>query len=141
VVRQVLVYRVVHEGIVADRTFAACVLCQLYGTCDSLRNENIGEVLVVVNGGFHLSQRARESLRAPLPVAGSNVRFYLLPNSSRLYVTGQLLGMYVFGYGDFLSTIVTLGLTVNRHFGIRAGYQLTQRFNINNRSNRILDST
>jgi len=45
--------------------------------------------------------------------------------------------MYFFGYGDFLSTIGTLGLTVNRHFGIRAGYQLAQRFNINNRSNRI----
>src|SRR5215469_5157355 len=91
----------------------------------------------ITNGTFHVSQRAQGSLRAPLPVAGPNVRFYLLSDSDRLYVTGQLLGMYFFGYGDFLSTIETLGLAVNRHFAIRGGYQLAQRFNINNRSNRI----
>jgi hypothetical protein len=91
----------------------------------------------VVNGGFHASQRAQGSLRAPIPVAGPNARFYLLPNSSRLYVTGQLLGMYFFGYGNFLSTVDTLGFTLNRHFGVRAGYQLAQRFTVNNKSNRI----
>jgi hypothetical protein len=76
-------------------------------------------------------------LRAPLPVAGPTGRFYLIPNSSRLFVTGQLLGMYFFGYGDFLSTVETLGLTVTRHVAIRGGYQLAQRFNITNKSNRI----
>jgi hypothetical protein len=76
-------------------------------------------------------------LRAPLPVAGPVGRFYLIPNSSRLFVTGQLLGMYFFGYGNFLSTFDTLGFTVNRHFGIRGGYQLAQRLTINNKSNRI----
>ena len=91
----------------------------------------------ITNGTFHVSQRARGSLRAPLPVAGPAARFYLLPDSSRLFVTGQLLGMYFFGYGNFLSTIDTLGLTVTRHFGIRGGYQLAQRLNINSKSNRI----
>jgi hypothetical protein len=47
-------------------------------------------------------------LRAPLPVVGPDVRFYLLPNSSRLFVTGNLLGMYFLGYGNFLSTIGTM---------------------------------
>jgi len=56
---------------------------------------------------------------------------------SRLYLTSQLLGMYFVGYGDFLSTIETLGRAANRHFAIRGSYQLAQRFNINNRFNRI----
>lgn len=91
----------------------------------------------ITNGTLHVSQRSQGSLRAPLPVAGPTGRFYLIPNSSRLFVTGQLLGMYFFGYGNFLSTLDTLGFTVNRHFGIRGGYQLAQRFTINNKSNRI----
>jgi hypothetical protein len=91
----------------------------------------------ITNGAFHVSQRARGSLRAPLPVAGPNARFYLLPDSTRLFVTGQLLGMYLFGYGNFLSTVDTLGLAVTRHFAIRGGYQLAQRLNINSKSNRI----
>lgn len=96
----------------------------------------------VTNGTLHLSQRSQGSLRAPLPVAGPTGRLYLIPNSSRLFVTGQLLGMYFFGYGNFLSTLDTLGVTVNTHFGIRGGYQLAQRFTINNKSNRIgLDLT
>jgi len=45
--------------------------------------------------------------------------------------------MYFVGYGDFLSTIETLGRAANRHFAIRGSYQLAQRFNINNRFNRI----
>ena len=76
-------------------------------------------------------------MRAPIPVLGPDVRFYLLPNSSRLYVTGNVLGMYFFGYGNFVSTFDTLGLTVNKHLGIRAGYQLGTRFNVNNKANRI----
>ena len=91
----------------------------------------------ITNGTQHVSQRSQGSLRAPLPVAGPTGRFYLIPNSSRLFVTGQLLGMYFFGYGNFLSTFDTLGFTVNRHFSIRGGYQLAQRLSINNKSNRI----
>jgi hypothetical protein len=91
----------------------------------------------VVNGTPLVAHRAEGSLRAPLPVAGPDVRFYLLPHSSRLYVTGNLLGMYFFGYGNFLSTIDTLGLTVNKHLGIRAGYQMGTRLNINNKADRI----
>jgi hypothetical protein len=91
----------------------------------------------ITNSTLHVSERSQGSLRAPLPVAGPTGRFYLIPNSSRLFITGQLLGMYFFGYGNFLSTFDTLGFTVNRHFGIRGGYQLAQRMVINNKSNRI----
>lgn len=91
----------------------------------------------ITNGMLHVSQRSQGSLRAPLPVAGPTGRLYLIPNSSRLFLTGQLLGMYFFGYGNFLSTFDTMGFTVNRHFGIRGGYQLAQRLNIKAKSDRI----
>jgi hypothetical protein len=91
----------------------------------------------VVNGVPHFAQRAEASLRAPLPVAGPDVRLYLLPNSSRLFVTGNLQGMYFFGYGNYLSTFDTLGLTANKHLSIRAGYRLGQRLNINSKTDRI----
>ena len=91
----------------------------------------------VTNGLPHFAHRAQGSLRAPLPVAGPNIRFYLLPNSNRLFVDSNLLGMYFFGYGNFLSTFDTLGLTATKHLGIRAGYRLGQRLNINNDTNRI----
>ena len=91
----------------------------------------------ITNGTQHVSERSQGSLRAPLPVAGPTGRFYLIPNSSRLFVTGQLLGMYFFGYGNFLSTFDTVGFTVNKHFSIRGGYQLAQRLTINNKPSRI----
>jgi hypothetical protein len=91
----------------------------------------------VTNGVPRVSQRAQGSLRAPLPVAGPDARLYLLPHSSRLFVTGNLLGMYFFGYGNFLSTIDTVGLTVNKHISARAGYQLGTRLNVNSKTDRI----
>ena len=80
---------------------------------------------------------ASGSLRAPIPVAGPDVRFYIIPNSSRLFVTGNLLGMYFFGYGNFISTFDTLGLTVTKHLSVRAGYQLGSRLNVNTKTNRL----
>ena len=76
-------------------------------------------------------------MRAPIPVAGPNVRFYLLPSSSRLYVTGQLLGMYFFGYGNFLSSQGTIGLKLTKNIALRGGYQLGSRLNVNTKSQRL----
>ncbi len=42
-------------------------------------------------------------VRAPLPVAGPHLRFYPW---SRLYVDANVLGMYFFGYGNFVSSTV-----------------------------------
>ena len=79
-------------------------------------------------------------LRFRLP--GPDVRFYILPKSNRLFVTGNLLGMYFFGYGNFLSTIDTLGFTATKHINVRAGYQLGTRLNVNSKTDRIgLDLT
>jgi len=57
-------------------------------------------------------QFAKKSLLAPIPVAGPQGRFYLR-NSPRLYVEGNLYGMYFFfGYGNFVSTSDNLGVTL-----------------------------
>jgi len=86
----------------------------------------------VSNGLPAVAHRAQGSLRAPLPVAGPDARFYLTKNSNRLFVTGNILGMYFFGYGNFISTVDTIGLTAAKHLAIRAGYQLGTRLNVNN---------
>jgi hypothetical protein len=35
--------------------------------------------------------------------------------------------MYLFGYGNFVSTTNDLGLTVNKHLSVNAGYSLGSR--------------
>ncbi len=86
----------------------------------------------VSNGLPVVAHRAQGNLRAPLPVAGPDVRFYLTKNSNRLFVTGNVFGMYFFGYGNFVSTFDTLGVSATKHLNIRAGYQLGTRLNVNN---------
>lgn len=71
------------------------------------------------------------SLLAPIPVAGPEWRLYIT-NSPRLFWEGNLYGMYLFGYGNFLSTTNTVGLTLNKHLSINAGYALGSRLVVNN---------
>lgn len=73
---------------------------------------------------------AKKSLLAPIPVAGPQYRLYLT-KSPRLYVEGNLFGMYFFGYGNFISTADDLGVTLTKHFSVNAGYQLGSRLNVN----------
>ncbi len=86
----------------------------------------------VSNGLPVVAHRAQGNLRAPLPVAGPDVRFYLTKNSNRVFVTGNVFGMYFFGYGNFISTFDTIGVSATKHLNIRAGYQLGTRLNVNN---------
>lgn len=72
---------------------------------------------------------AKKSLLAPIPVAGPQFRFYLT-NSPRLFVEGNLYGMYFFGYGNFVSTADDIGVTLNKHLSLNAGYQLGSRLNV-----------
>ena len=76
---------------------------------------------------------AKKSLLAPIPVAGPAFRFYLT-NSPRLFVEGNLFGMYLFGYGNFVSTADNVGVTLNKHLSLNAGYQLGSRLTVNNDS-------
>jgi hypothetical protein len=86
----------------------------------------------VVNGVPVLAHRAKGTIRAPLPIFGPDVRFYLTKNSNRLFVTGNVLGMYFFGYGNFISTVDTVGFSATKHLNIKPGYKLGSRLNVNN---------
>jgi hypothetical protein len=89
------------------------------------------------DGVHHAEVSGSGSLVAPIPVAGPQFRLYLT-NSPRLFVEGDLYGMYLFGYGNFISTADTLGLTINRHLSVNAGYSLGSRLVVNNNnSDRI----
>jgi hypothetical protein len=94
-----------------------------------------------VSGGGGVQQgqvSGSASLLAPIPVAGPEYRFYIT-NSPRVFVEGNVYGMYLFGYGNFISTTNSLGLTFAKHFSVNAGYALGSRLvvNNNNASNRI----
>ena len=96
-----------------------------------------------VNGeGVHqAAMTAKGSLLASIPVAGPEFRLYLT-NSPRVYIQGNLYGMYFFGYGNFVSTTDVLGITLTKHISANVGYQLGSRLNVTGTSNRIaLDLT
>ncbi len=42
--------------------------------------------------------------------------------------------MYLFGYGDFLSTANALGFSINKHLSLNNGYALGSRLVVNNNS-------
>jgi hypothetical protein len=92
----------------------------------------------VVNGVQQAAVSASASLLAPIPVAGPEFRLYLT-NSPRLFVEGNVYGMYLGGYGSFVSTTDTIGMTLTKHLSLNAGYQLGSRLvvNNNNSSKRI----
>jgi hypothetical protein len=81
-----------------------------------------------VNGG---QQTAIGSLLAPIPVAGPEFRLYLT-NSPKLFVEGNVYGMYFGGYGNFVSTVDTLGWTLTKHLSANVGYQLGSRLVVTN---------
>lgn len=88
---------------------------------------------VVQGPGGSQQATGSASILAPIPVAGPQYRFYLT-NSPRLFVEGNVYGMYLFGYGNFVSTTNDLGLTLNKHLSINAGYSLGSRLVVNNNS-------
>jgi hypothetical protein len=93
---------------------------------------------VTGDGTQQAAATASGSLLAPIPVAGPDFRFYLT-NSPRVFVEGQVMGMYLFGYGNFVSTADDIGLSINKHLSVNAGYQLGSRLVVNDSAsaNRI----
>jgi len=75
---------------------------------------------VIGPGGTVTNARsASKSLFVPLPTGGPAFRYYLLP--SRFYVDGAISGMYLFGYGNFISTSGILGISLGHHLSLRGG--------------------
>jgi hypothetical protein len=85
------------------------------------------------NGVFRPARSVEGSLLAPIPVAGPEFRIYLT-NSPRLFVEGNVYGMYFFGYGNFISSGGTLGVTLSKQLSVNGGYQLGSRLVVHNNS-------
>jgi hypothetical protein len=85
--------------------------------------------VATVNGGQ--SEAATGSLLAPIPVGGPEFRLYLT-NSPKLFVEGNVYGMYFGGYGNFVSTADTIGWILTKHLSLNAGYQLGSRLVVSN---------
>jgi len=79
---------------------------------------------------------ASSSLLAPIPVAGPEFRLYLT-NSPRLFVEGNIYGMYLFGYGNYYSTFGDLGFSITKHLTVNAGYTLGSRLKVKGTSSRV----
>jgi hypothetical protein len=96
---------------------------------------------ITADGTHQAAVSASKSLLAPIPVAGPQFRYYLT-NSPRVFIQGNVYGMYLFGYGNFVSTAGDIGLTLTKHITANAGYQLGSRLDVHGTSNRIaLDLT
>lgn len=76
------------------------------------------------------------SLLAPIPVAGPEGRIYLT-KSPLVFLEGNLYGMYFFGYGNYLSTTDDIGLSISKHFSVKAGYALGSRLKVKDTSSRV----
>jgi hypothetical protein len=89
------------------------------------------EAQVTGDGVHHGAVTASTSRFTPLPIAGPDFRVFLT-NSEHLYLDGHIYGMYFFGYGNFVSAASAVGFNFNRHFGLKAGYQVGSRLVITN---------
>jgi hypothetical protein len=112
---------------------AGAIQVDLFNTSASL-----SAAAQIVNGMQQAAISGKQSLLAPIPVAGPVARLYLT-DSPRLFVEANVYGMYLFGYGNFVSTADYLGLTVTKNLSVNAGYQLASRLVVNNdsKSNRL----
>ena len=89
---------------------------------------------VTSDGVQHPATSSEASLLVPLPVAGPEFRLYLTP---RIFVEGNFYGMYLFGYGNFVSTAGDLGFSLSKHLTFNVGYGLASRLQVNTQSNSI----
>ncbi len=91
---------------------------------------------VTGNGVQQAASSASASLLAPIPVAGPEFRIYLT-KSQRLFINGNVFGMYLFGYGNYASTTDYLGVSLFKHLSIDAGYAVGSRLRVNDQNNRV----
>ncbi|MGC1870849.1 MAG: hypothetical protein WA700_07820 [Acidobacteriaceae bacterium] len=91
---------------------------------------------VTGDGTQYAAKSASGSFIAPIPVAGPQYRLYLT-NSPRLFVEGDVYGMYFFGYGNYVSLEDSIGYSVNKHVSLKAGYALATRLIVNAQTDRI----
>ncbi len=95
---------------------------------------SLSAVAQVNNGVPQSAAISSGRVRAPLPVAGPHLRFY---PASRFFVDANVLGMYFFGYGNFVSSTGTIGLKLTHNLAFTGGYQLGSRLNVNTKTSRV----
>jgi hypothetical protein len=78
---------------------------------------------------------ASGSIFVPLPVGGPDIRYYFL--NKRLFVDGNVKGMYFFGYGNFVSTAGKVGFNFGHHVSAVGGYTLGSHLAIHGTSSRL----
>jgi len=91
---------------------------------------------VTGDGTHQVAVSGSKTLLAPIPVAGPEFRYYLT-DSPRVFIEGNVYGMYLFGYGNFFSSAGDIGITLTKHITANAGYQLGSRLNVNGTPNRV----
>lgn len=89
----------------------------------------ISAMAQTAGGTQQVARSASGSLLAPIPVAGPEFRLYLT-NSPRLFIQGNVFGMYLFGYGNYVSSAGVIGLTLSKHLSMTGGYQLGSRIEV-----------
>ncbi len=94
------------------------------------------EAQVTGDGTHQAAVSGSKTLLAPIPVAGPEFRSYLT-DSPRVFVEGNVYGMYLFGYGNFFSATGDFGITLSRHITANAGYQLGSRLDVNGTPDRV----
>jgi hypothetical protein len=87
--------------------------------------------------GVSAVRSASGSVFAPLPVFGPDGRWYPIHNSNRIALDGFIRGMYLFGYGDFLSARGTIVVTFHPHWSFIAGYQMGQDLSIHGGNDQL----
>jgi hypothetical protein len=98
---------------------------------------NINAAAQVTSDGVrHAAVSASGSILAPIPVGGPDFRYYLT-DSPKVFVEANVLGMYLFGYGSFISSQGALGFNFSKHFAAVGGYQLASHLQVNNAPDRI----
>jgi hypothetical protein len=85
----------------AIRTQASCEGLPTKGYCAAKE--------VTSDGVRHAATSSQASLLAPIPVAGPEFRFYI---THLFVVEGNAYGMYLFGYGNYVSTTGDLGFSL-----------------------------
>ncbi len=89
---------------------------------------------VIGNGVHYNAVSSSASLFGVIPVAGPDVRYYFTP---RIFVNANVLGMYFFGYGNYVSSTGFIGVNLAKHIAATGGYQLGSALSINGTNDRL----
>ncbi len=83
------------------------------------------------------TRSASKSIFTVIPAIGPAGRWYPLHDSNRLVLDGSVRGMYLFGYGDFITARGNVGVGLTKGLALRAGYELGSRLSVHGTADQI----